>query len=66
MGLPEPLKMRPSMSRDTGVFNTCGKQEEAGQGQGQAQGIPQSAAAGGLCGIVHSIGTEGKGTGTFV
>lgn len=23
IGLPEPLKMRPSMSRDTGVFSTC-------------------------------------------
>lgn len=23
MGLPEPLKMRPSMSRDTGVLSTC-------------------------------------------
>jgi len=23
MGLPEPLKTRPSMSRDTGVFSTC-------------------------------------------
>jgi hypothetical protein len=24
MGLPEPLKMRPNMSRDTGVLSTCG------------------------------------------
>jgi len=23
IGFPEPLKMRPSMSSDTGVFNTC-------------------------------------------
>lgn len=23
IGFPEPLKMRPSMSCDTGVFNTC-------------------------------------------
>lgn len=23
MGFPEPLKMRPSMSSDTGVFKTC-------------------------------------------
>lgn len=23
MGFPEPLKTRPSMSRDTGVFSTC-------------------------------------------
>lgn len=23
MGFPEPLKMRPSMSNETGVFKTC-------------------------------------------
>jgi hypothetical protein len=23
MGLPEPLKMRPSISSETGVFKTC-------------------------------------------
>lgn len=23
MGFPEPLKMRPSMSSETGVFKTC-------------------------------------------
>lgn len=28
MGLPLPLKMRPSMSRDTGVLSTCRRQQE--------------------------------------
>jgi hypothetical protein len=37
MGLPLPLKMRPSMSRDTGVFSTCSKQQQQQQQHGKAQ-----------------------------
>jgi hypothetical protein len=33
MGLPLPLKMRPSMSRDTGVFSTCRTQQQRQQQQ---------------------------------
>jgi hypothetical protein len=35
MGLPLPLKMRPSMSRDTGVFSTCRKQQQRRQREKQ-------------------------------
>lgn len=32
MGLPEPLKMRPSMSCDTGVFSTWDKDKKGKRG----------------------------------
>jgi hypothetical protein len=67
MGLPEPLKMRPSMSRDTGVFNTCGKQEEEGANAWATTG-PKCllvSCSWRLSAVVVLNAPEGQGTGIF-